>query len=179
VGLLVCAGAVMALIGLPLLDILTFLARWGVWGALVVSTLAGVGLGIWRMLRYERAERVQAEELSRRWRFQDEDRGHLNAVVDREQQTRFSQGDVDAAARLFLHRYYAGKGLSRADWVKDGLSKDLWDHVNSLMKERGIRKGRKAELVPGTFADAWGVWCDAKVKARSWLVSDGELLERR
>jgi len=178
-GLLILAVAVGGLVGSPFWDIVGFVLRWWVWIALVVSTLAGVGLGVWRSLRYEREEGNRTRELQRRWRFEDEDREHLNAVVDAETRSRFTQADVDAGARLYLHRYYSGRGLSRSDWVKDGLSKDLWDHVNSLAKERGIRKGRRAELTPSTFAEAWAVWCDAKLKARSWLVSDGDLLEKR
>jgi len=179
VGLVLLAVAVGGLLGSPFWDLVAFLLRWWVWVALVVSTLAGVGLGVWRSLRYEREEAKRTTELSRRWRFEDEDRQHLNAVVDAETSSRFTQADVDAAARLYLHRYYSGRGLSRSDWVKDGLSKDLWDHVNALMKERGLRKGRRAELVPSTFAEAWGVWCEAKLKARSWLVSEGKLLEKK
>jgi len=177
-GLLLVAVAVGGLVGAGAWDVFDFVVRWWVWVALVLSTVAGVALGVWRALRYERDERVRALELARRWRLEDEDRAHLDEVVDRERSTRFSQGDVDAAARLYLHRYYAGKGLSRDAWVRDGLSKDLWDHVNALARTRGLRRGRRPELVPATFADAWGAWCDAKVKSRSWLVSEGELVEK-
>jgi len=178
VGLLLGAVAVGGLLGVGVKDFWSFFVRWFLWSALLLSVAVGVGLGVWRGLRYERDERVRALELARRWRFEDQDRQHLNAVVDRETQTRFTQSDVDSAARLYLHRYYAGRGLSRDSWVKDGLSKDLWDHTNELMKKRGLRKGRKPELTPTSFADAWGLWCDRKMLARSWLVSDGEYLEK-
>jgi len=178
VGLLLLAVAVGGLADVPFRDVVAFIVRWWVWAALVVSTVAGVALGVWRALRYERDERVRALEMARRWRIEDEDRAQLGEVVDRERGTRFSQADVDAAARLYLHRYYAGKGLSRDAWLSDNLSKNLWDHTNALMRKRGIRRGRRPELVPATFADAWGIWCDAKVKSRSWLVSEGELVEK-
>jgi len=178
VGLVLLAVAVGGLVGAAGADVLRFVLRWWLWVSLAVSSVTGVALGVWRSLRYERDERARARELSRRWQFEDEDRQHLNHVTDRERSTRFTQADVDSAARLYLRRYYSGRGLSRADWVKDGLSKDLWDHVNVLMRKRGIRRGRRADLVPGTFADAWAVWCDAKLKARSWLVSGDDLLEK-
>jgi len=178
VGLVALAVAAGGLLAVGVKEWWSFFARWWIWVSLALSVLVGVVLGVWRGLRYERDERTRSVELSRRWRFEDEDRAHLNAVVDRETSTRFTQSDVDSAARLYLHRYYSGRGLSRDAWVKDGLSKDLWDHVNALARKRGLRKGRKSELVPATFADAWGLWCDAKVRSRSWLVSDGELLER-
>jgi len=178
VGLVLLAVGIGGLVGVRGGDVLRFLVRWWVWVSVIVSTVAGVALSVWRSLRYERDERVRSVERSRRWSFEDADREWMNGVAGRERGTRFGQGDVDAAAVLYLRRYYAGRGLSRQAWVKDGLSKDLWDHVNALMQKRGIRRGRKSELVPGSFADAWSVYLDGKVKSRQWLVSGADLLER-
>jgi len=179
VGLVVVAVAVAGLVGVPGRDFVRFLVRWWLWVALAVSVVVTVAVGVWRALRYERRERAHRLELSRRWQFEDEDRDRLLGLADRPAGVRVSQAEVDAAAVLYLRRYYSGGGLSRDKWVKDGLSKDLWDRVNGLMLKRGIRRGRRSELVPVAFSDAWLMYCERKLAARSWQVDGGgELFER-
>lgn len=178
-GLAVSAVAVGGLFGVPGRDVWRFLVRWWMWLSLSVSAAAVVGVGVWRCLRYERSEKLSRLEVSRRWMFEDEERDRLNGVGERQAGARVGQAELDAAAVVYLRRYYAAGELSRDVWMKHGLSKDVWDQVNTLMVKRGIRHGRRSELVPATFADAWLTWCDGKLKSRSWSVKDdGDLLEQ-
>ena len=81
--------------------------------------------------------------------------------------TDMGPADIDAAAWQLLNFYYKGEEWSRKAWTARGLSKELWDQVNTLLQKRGIRRGRKAQLEPKTMAHAWGLWCEAKLKNRT------------
>ena len=42
---------------------------------------------------------------------------------------------------------------------------ELWNAANKLLKERGIRQGRKTVLRPDTLDDAWRIYCEKKLQA--------------
>jgi len=77
-----------------------------------------------------------------------------------------TQAQIDAAAEQILARYYTGKEWSREACEKDGvMSAELWNEANAMLKKRNIRRGRKTTLEPATYAEAWGLYCAAKLKA--------------
>ena len=158
---------------------LAFTVRIWFWVSLLVAIVGGVALGIYRLLRYERAENRFKTELQRKWKREDWELAQIDGTLKAEEESRITQAQVDAAAALFLKRYYSGQSISRDAWVRDGLSKDLWDHVNALMKKRKIRRGRKSELEPENFAEAWGLWCEAKLQARKFWRTDVDHLEKQ
>lgn len=173
-GALLVALQVVYLAVCLLLDVAGWAFWWDVYLglSLLVAAVSWVGLIVWRMTWHERAERLEGAERRRRWAREDFEFAQLRGVVETEAGTRITQAQIDAAAQLYLKRYYEGRGLARAGWLKDGYSKELWDTVNGLMKKRGIRKGRGDQLVQESFAEAWGVWCEAKLKNRQWLRAD-------
>lgn len=177
-GLLFGAVGVGGLVGVPGRELWRFVGRWWLWLSLSMAVAVVIGVGVWRCLRYERMEKLTRLEVARRWQFEDDDRDRLLDVAGRDRGTRLSQSAVDGAAVVYLRKYYNAGELSRERWMRAGLSKDLWDAVNALMLKRGIRRGRKAELVPASFADAWQQYVDGKLRSRSWSVTgDGDFLE--
>ena len=148
-------------------------------GAVVsVSAILAFSLGLWRMLRYERQEREEKRdrEFEREragWEF-DQARG-----VSREaQSTTLAQAHIDAAALQILQRYYAGKGWTRSACEKENvMGSELWNEANGMLKKRRIRNGSSRHLEPETFADAWGLYCEAKLKANQHRVANGNWTE--
>ena len=138
----------------------------------ILATLTAATIAIWRLVIYERGEKLEAEERRRRWQREDWEFQQLSGTVEAENNTRVTPATRDFYAKLYLQRYYQGKSISRdgrGGWVDSGLPKEMWDLVNGMMKERKIRTGRSSDLEPATFAEAWGIWCDHEVKSRRWV----------
>lgn len=138
----------------------------------IVDTVGVTSLAVWRLIIYERGEKLEGEERRRRWEREDWEMDQIRGTVAHEGNTRVTPATRDFYAKLFLQRYYQGKSIARdgkGGWVDSGLPKEMWDLINGMMKDRKIRKGRSKDLEPATFAEAWGIWCDHEVKARRWV----------
>lgn len=140
---------------------------WRIMGIIpLLAAILTATLLLWRMTRYERQEREDRRELEfkrekERWEF-DQARG----ISQEAGATTMTQAQIDAAADQIIARYYAGRGWSREACEKDGvMSAELWNEANKLLRERRIRRGRSRGLEPATYADAWGMYCAAKLKA--------------
>ena len=150
-------------------------------GAIVAfSVPIAAYIGIKRMLRFERMEdrdktRWQLEHERAKWEFAQA-RG---VSVDARSST-VSQAQIDVAAMQILQRYYRGEEWSRDICVGAGLmTADLWNEANALLKKRGIRRGRKTALEPETFADAWAMYCAAKLRANQHRIANGDWTEAK
>jgi len=121
---------------------------------------------LWRMTRYERQEReakrdAEFERERKRWEF-DQAQG----ISQEAGATTMTQAQIDMAAEQIIARYYAGREWSREACEKDGvMSAELWNEANKLLRERRIRRGRSRDLEPETYAEAWGLYCKAKLEA--------------
>ena len=143
-----------------------------------VSAISAFSLGIYRMLRYERMEREDRLEKQRRRRREDWEFDQARGVSEDARATTLAQADIDVAAMQILRRYYDGKAFTRDALVGDGLmTAQLWNEANGLLKKRGIRHGRKNEFRPDTFAEAWALYCAAKLKANQHRVANGDWTE--
>ena len=150
-------------------------------GAIVsLSAIGASGLGVYRMLRYERMEsrdktRWELEHKRAEWEF-----NQARGVSEDARSSTVSQAQIDVAAMQILQRYYSGKEWSRDALVGAGLmTADLWNEANALFKKRGIRRGRKTELIPDTFADAWALYCEAKLRANQHRIANGDWTEAK
>ena len=171
---------------------------WGIWvlivgaipqvvtflrveGAIVAfSAPLAAYIGIKRMLRYERIE----EREQKAWEFQRKrDEWELRqamGIATEAGATTMTQAQVDATAQQILSRYYTGKEWSREAMVKANVTTaELWNEANATLKKRRIRKGKKRELEPDTFAEAWGIYCEEKLRqnrhklgGRDWREAD-------
>ena len=137
---------------------------------LVLATVLGAVIGIRRQIRYERAERLEREELYRRWAREDYEFDVLRGAAQTETDTRWNSARQDQYARLWLNlSYERGKPITRDEWQRQGQPVEAWNRTNSLMKRRGIRRG--SSLAPDTLAEAWGAWCEAELESRAWVQS--------
>ena len=141
-------------------------------GVIGLSAVCAFGLGVYRMLRFERLERRDKtvwdlEYRRTKWEF-DQARG----VADEAGATTMSQAQIDAAVHQILSRYYTGKEWNREALEKAGvMTAEVWNEANAMLKKRRIRKGRKRELEPETFAEAWGIYCEAKLRANQYKMN--------
>jgi len=148
-------------------------------GAVIgLAAICSFGLGVYRMLRYERMESRDKiawhlEHERARWEF-DQAKG----ISKEASATSLSQAQVDMAAQNILARYYSGKEWSREAMVKDNLlTAELWNEANAVLQKRRIRKGRKRELEPENFADAWGIYCEAKLRQNRHKLANNDWRE--
>ena len=157
-GALVIGGWVLAIERLP---------PWRAFGVILILSVVATAIAmLWRMTRYERQEReakrdAEFERERKRWEF-DQAQG----ISQEAGATTMTQAQIDAAADQIIARYYAGKEWSREGCEKDGvMGSELWNAANKLLKDRRIRRGSSRKLEPATYADAWGMYCAAKLKA--------------
>ena len=127
---------------------------------LLLVGIGGVVLFVWRLLEYEKRERQANEDRDHRRERQQFELDQLRGVTSRETDTRYTQADIDAAARIIMTRYYNGETWTRDACVSIGLKKELWDRANALLKKRRIRIGNRKRLEPGDFAEAWGIYVE-------------------
>ena len=140
---------------------------WRVMGIIpLLSAILTALLLLWRMTRYERQEREarrdkKFERKKARWEF-----NQARGISKEAGATTMTQAQIDGAAEQIMARYYAGKGWTREACEKDGvMGAELWNEANAMLKKRRIRDGRKNKLRPETYAKAWGLYCEAKLKA--------------
>lgn len=143
---------------------------------MILVTLIALALFVWRLIVPEKGEVMsfldwRQKRARERWEF-DQVRG----LSSTEAGTRLSQADQDYYLRLYLLRWYQHGKLSRDQWEADGLPKRMWDRANELAKKHRIRKAHANKLEPVTFADAWGLYCDALVRGRRWIKNGDDLL---
>lgn len=175
--------ALLALFGVIIIGLWVVISGkfppWRIIVLIFILAAAGTaGLLIRRMLYPERNEKEAAidrefERTRARWEF-DQARG----VSEDARATTLAQADIDVAAMQILRRYYDGKAFTRDALVGDGLmTAQLWNQANGLLRKRGIRHGRKNEFRPETFAEAWALYCAAKLKANQHRVANGDWTE--
>ena len=147
---------------------------------IALAALLAFSLGVYRMLRHERLDREAEQEKLRRWEREDYEFDLLRGVSDDARATTLAQAEIDAAALQILRRYYDGKPFTRDAMVGDGLmTAQLWNEANGLLRKRGIRAGRKSEFRPDDFAEAWAIYCEAKLKANQHTVHNGDWREAK
>ena len=174
--------ALLALLGVliagPWLMIAGKLPPWRIWVMILILAAAGTAtLIVRRMLFPERNEKEAAidrefERERAQWEF-DQARG----VSEDARATTLAQAEIDAAALTILQRYYQGKEWTRDACTATGMTAELWNEANGLLKKRGIRRGRKSHLEPESFQEAWGLYCEAKLKANQHRIANGEWTE--
>jgi len=163
--------AILALIYAPLIIKIAV-------SAIALAALCAFSLGIYRMLRYERMESRDNEawafeKRKAEWEF-DQARG----VSEDARSSSLAQADIDVAALQILQRYYDGKEWTRDALVGVGLmTAATWNEANALLKKRGIRRGKNSYLEPESFADAWAIYCEKKLRANQYRIANGDWTE--
>ena len=143
----------------------------------VLAALITCGIGAWRMLRYERGERLTVEEIQRRRKFEDDDRALRSGLQQADTQARISQADVDAAVWDILKAYFAGREWARGKI--DGISEPRWNLANEALQKSKLRKGRKTTLEAETLDLAWAMYLEWRGKTRShYVTSEGGLIAK-
>lgn len=159
---------------------LLFLDVWPVCKGVALLLTVAFGVGAWTGIRRQHIfERAEASQAGREALERERSRLELDMLKGADEpatESGLTQSKVDRYARMYLNLYYEKGQLSRSEWVRGGLSKDAWDHVNGIMKSSGIRRGKSSKLEPDSFADAWGEWVDYHARSHSWIKSGDDLL---
>jgi len=110
--------ALLGGVGLLLVPGLLILKLVG--GSLVLAVVLAAIIGIRRQIRYERAERLEREELARRRAREDYEFALLKGEAKTEADTRLNSGLQNQYALLWLEiSYQRGKPITRDEWNKD------------------------------------------------------------
>ena len=149
-------------------------------GVVIIVLLAACitcAIGAWRMLRYERGERLTVEEIRRRRKFEDQDRATRDGFQQADTQARISQADVDAAVWDILGAYFA-----KREWARgkiDGMSEPRWNLANESLQKAGLRRGRSTKLTAETLDAAWAQYLKWRASARShYVTSENDLIAK-
>jgi len=146
-------------------------------GIVGLAVLVAAVLLAWRMTRYERVERLTAEEIRRRRSFEDDDRAVRNGLQGQDEAARISQADVDHAVWRILQEYYAGR-----DWARgkiQGISEPRWNLANEALQKSELRNGRKTKLNAETLDQAWSAYLLWRASRRShYVTSEGDLIAK-
>ena len=134
---------------------------------------------MWRLVEYEKREKQEAIDREHRRKRERFELDQLQGVTSRESGTRYTQADIDAAARIIMVRCYQGKAWSRDACIEIGLKKEIWDRANALLKKRRIRVGNRKRLEPGDFAEAWGIYVEAAMENSQHVRHFDSLLDVR
>ena len=142
-----------------------------------LAALVTCAVGAWRMLRYERGEKLTIEEVRRRRQFEDDDRALRNGLQQADTQARINQADVDAAVWDILGAYFSGRAWARGK--VDGVSDPRWNLANEALQKSGLRKGRRTRLQAETKDIAWAKYLEWRGKTRShYVTSEGEFIAK-
>ena len=141
-------------------------------GILALSAVLGSVIGIRRQIRYERAERLEREELARRRAREDYEFALLRGEAQTETDTRMNAGLQNQYAMLWLRwSYELDKPIPRDEWNRRGQPVDIWNRINRLMKERKIRRG--SSLGFDLLEQAQVAWFEAENASRKWTRGSG------
>jgi len=174
--LVILVGSFVGMIAILCLSISPIVKGLALVFCIPACIIAFVGYN--RQARYERMEQIARQEKELEIERAKFELAQIKGVSTTEQNTRWTQSQVDYYARLWLNHYYnTGTVYTRSRWMNDGLPKEAWDHINGLMQKYKIRKGKKGTLEFENFASAWGQWCDKIMTSRNWIKSGDELLQ--
>jgi len=145
---------------------------------ITISGAVSIIVALWRLFRYERGEKRDNAEWALKREKEEWELDQIKGVVNQEAETNWTQATQDEMARRYLFwSYKQGQFVTREEWKKKGQPEVAWNRINGLMKEHKIRSKRSRDLQHDDFAEAWGAWCDAMIKSRSWVRSGEDFIK--
>lgn len=154
-------------------------AAWIPWliATSILATIAGGGLGIWRMLRYEMGLHYWLDDRNRNRTLEDQDRNFRMGLTDQDRQERITQADIDDAVWQMLNSHYKTGRYTRGSIP--GLSEPRWNAGNRALRSAGLRRGRATTIHADTLDEAWAQYLTYRRNARQhYLTTEGELIAK-